>query len=115
MVGADGRSEGALRTDLEEMPGRLRGRWLALGIVEPVRLPQRCQVGLGGCCVGEMLIVTEELEAAGGARLAQHSRGCAHEKSLRELQMARDSRVVRRSIHPWGEIPPPVTIMCTWG
>src|SRR6516165_11823601 len=26
-----------------------------LGINEPVRLPQRCQVGLEGCCVGEML------------------------------------------------------------
>ena len=81
MVGADGRSEGALRTDLEEMPGRLRGRWLALGIVERVLLPQRCQVGLGGCCVGEMLIITEELEAAGGARLAQHSRDAPTRKT----------------------------------
>src|SRR5215831_11709492 len=29
MVGADGRSEGALRADLEEIAGQLRGRWLA--------------------------------------------------------------------------------------
>src|SRR5215472_12665668 len=29
MVGADGRSEGALRADLEETAGRLRGGWLA--------------------------------------------------------------------------------------
>src|SRR5215468_8860577 len=44
-----------------------------LGIDEPVRLPQRAEVALEGCCVGEMLTITEELEAARGVRLAQHS------------------------------------------
>src|SRR5215472_3892251 len=44
-----------------------------LGIDEPVRLPQRAEVGLEGCCVGEMLTITEELEVACGVRLAQHS------------------------------------------
>src|SRR5262249_42876443 len=37
-----------------------------LGIDEPVRLPQRAEVGLEGCCVAKMVIITEELEAAGG-------------------------------------------------
>src|SRR5262245_42547458 len=44
-----------------------------LGIDEPVRVPQWAQVALEGCCVGEMLVITEELEAARGMRLAQHS------------------------------------------
>jgi hypothetical protein len=34
-----------------------------LGIEEPVRPPQWAEVALEGCCVGEMLIITEELEA----------------------------------------------------
>src|SRR5215471_9557024 len=44
-----------------------------LGIDEPVCLPQRAEVALEGCCVDEMLIITEELEMACGMRLAQHS------------------------------------------
>src|SRR6516225_5516620 len=44
-----------------------------LGIDEPVRLPQRAEVGLEGCCVGEMLIITEELEVACGVRRSSPS------------------------------------------
>src|SRR5215468_10833317 len=67
-----------------------------LGIDEPVRLPQWAEVGLEGCCVGEMLVITEELEVACGMRLAQHSQH-APTKQACELQRARDSRAVRRS------------------
>src|SRR5262245_24403724 len=44
-----------------------------LGIDAPVRRPQWAEVALEGCWVGEMLIITEELEAALGMRLDQHS------------------------------------------
>src|SRR5215831_4810649 len=44
-----------------------------LGVDEPVRLPKRAEVGLEGCRIGEMLIIAEELEAACGVGLDQHS------------------------------------------
>src|SRR5215468_10955448 len=44
-----------------------------LGIDEPIRLPQWAEVALEGCGVGEMLIITKELEATRGMGRAQHS------------------------------------------
>jgi hypothetical protein len=89
-------------------------KW-ALGVDEPVRLPQGCEVGLEGSPVGKMLMIGEELQAIGGVRVDQHSQHApaqqgrenfdGHEMSGREA-IQRD---------PSGENPPPVTIMCTWG
>src|SRR5262249_38713356 len=68
--------------DAMRVPGKVGQHLLwpsegTLGIDEPVDLPQWAEVALEGCCVGEMLIITEELKAAGSVRLAQHSQHAA--------------------------------------
>src|SRR5262245_33994700 len=71
-----------------------------LGIDEPVRLPQRCQVGLEGCRVGEMLIITEELEAARGTFFTQTGTpaGCDDKYALAQGTRLRNSARVGSSM-----------------
>jgi len=57
----------------------------ALGVDEPVRLPQRAEIGLEGFGIGEMLIVAEELQAIGVVRLNQHSQHAAAEEGGEDL------------------------------
>ena len=57
----------------------------ALGVDEPVRRPQRVEVGPEGPRVGKMLVLAEELEAAGGMSIDQRPQHAPPEQGREDL------------------------------